>query len=310
MEEKALDKIDIASELKTLSPIEAKSLELKKEAEAAEITDKVSYVAAKKIKKALISHRTGTKDLRLTFTRKLDNLKDQFIKKQDEVLEASLAGEEIIKKKVADWEKLEADRKAAEEKRIAAIIEKLAAVPNDLDRKTSTPEDVKRVRAALKMERGLLDTSDRNRVAIKNITNEVNEKIDDIAEAIDVRIFQEKAAAALKEQEEQLAAERKQFEDEQAAVQQPASEELVKPVIAEGGTQVEVQTAHTEEDPFKGVVDVDMAAPEGDATVQTIQWRFESAEDLTDAELLTVGSKIVNGAKEGFITRSGSNGRS
>ena len=106
-DEKALDKIDIKNELKELSPLEQKSLELKERALKVEITDKGSYLDAKKLRRELISHRTSVKDLRLTFTRKLDNLKDQFIKKQDEVLEPSIWGEAVVKERIAEYEEAE-----------------------------------------------------------------------------------------------------------------------------------------------------------------------------------------------------------
>ena len=58
--EKALDKIDIQSELKTLSPIEKRSLELKQMAEEIEIVDKPSYLEAKKVKRdKLVYERAG-----------------------------------------------------------------------------------------------------------------------------------------------------------------------------------------------------------------------------------------------------------
>ena len=216
-DEKALDKIDIKNELKVLSPIEARSIELKEQAEAITIEDKPSYQEAKKVKRELVSHRTTTKNLRLTFTRKLDNLKDQFIKKQDEVLEPSIAGEDVIKEKIAAWEKAEAERKEAEEKRIADMVAKIVTIPDGFDVQTGSLEDVKRLRAALKMERGLLDANDRNRVAVKNATEEVTRKLDSAEQFITARIEQERIAEEQRKEQERLDADRKKLEAEQAA---------------------------------------------------------------------------------------------
>ena len=208
-DEKALDKIDIKNELKVLSPIEARSIELKEQAELITIEDKPSYMEAKKVKRELITHRTTTKNLRLTFTRKLDNLKDQFIKKQDEVLEPSIAGEDVIKEKIAAWEKAETERKEAEEKRIADMVAKIVAIPDGFNVQTGSLEDVKRLRAALKMERGLLDANDRNRVAVKNATEEVTRKLDAAEEFITARIEQERIAEEQRKEQERLDADRK-----------------------------------------------------------------------------------------------------
>lgn len=217
-DEKALDKIDIASELKTLSPLEQKSLELQERATKLTITNKETYVDGKKLKRELVSHRTGVKDLRLTFTRKLDNLKDQFIKKQDEVLAPSIAGEELVKKQLEDWDKAERDRKEAEEKRIAEIVNKFAVMQiGTVDRKTGSLEDVKRQRAAIKMELGLLDSKDRTKVAVKNIVEQTRTWLDECEQYIIDRIEQERVAEEQRLAQEKLDAERKEFEEKKAA---------------------------------------------------------------------------------------------
>lgn len=223
--EKALDKIDIQSELKTLSPIEKRSIELREMAESVEITDKASYLEAKKIRRELVSHRTATKDLRLTFTRKLDNLKDQFIKKQDEVLEPSIAGEDTIKAKIAEYEKLEAERKAAEEERIEQICMGLTDVLVGLKRKESTLEDVKRARAALKMERGLLEVNDRNKKVIKDTVARINETLDETEQFIKDRMEQERIAEEQAKEAERLAAEQRKIDEQKAAEEKRKAEE-------------------------------------------------------------------------------------
>lgn len=192
-DEKALDKIDIAGELKTLSPIEKKSLELKARAVALTVTDKATYTEAKKLKREFVSHRTETKSLRLTFTRKLDNLKDQFIKKQDEVLEPSIAGESLVKQQIEDWEKAEAERKAAEEKRIADIVDTIMLHSKGLSPK-DTPDTIKRCRAAIKMELSLLEPKDRTRVAVKTAVSDANESLDQMEAFINERIDHERIA--------------------------------------------------------------------------------------------------------------------
>ena len=112
----------ITGELQTLSPLEELSIELKEKAEAVKISNGYTYTNAKAIRRELVTHRTTVKDMRLTFTRKLDNLKDQFIKKQDLVLQPSIAGEALIKEKILIYEADVQRRKDVELARIAAIL--------------------------------------------------------------------------------------------------------------------------------------------------------------------------------------------
>lgn len=295
--EKALDKIDIQSELKTLSPIEKRSLELRKAAEEIEITDKASYQEAKKVKRELVSHRTATKDLRLTFTRKLDNLKDQFIKKQDEVLEPSIAGEDVIKSKIAEWEKAEAERKEAEEKRIADMVAKIVAIPQGLDVQTASLEDVKRLRAALKMERGLLEPNDRNRVAVKNATEEVTRKLDSADEFITARIEQERIAEEQRKEQERLDAERKKLEEEQAAAAK-AKEEAAKASAPEPTPTPVTEPAKESSEPVKTSEGSNPApVPKKELEPETATWELvtHGRHDPSEAELKKIAAKILDG---------------
>jgi len=214
----------IEGELVQLSPLEKRSIELKAEADSVKINDKDTLKEAKKIKKALVSHRTSVKDMRLTFTRKLDNMKDQFIKKQDEVLEASIAGEAIVKEKIDDYEKEQKRLKEIEENRVKDIVSKFT-IP-ELDRKVTTKEDVARARAAIKMELGLLDPKDRAKVAIKNQVAVVREWLDELDQFITDRDEQARVAEAQRIEQERLDADRKKLEDEKAAAQARINEKL------------------------------------------------------------------------------------
>ena len=235
-EEKALDKIDIANELKTLSPIEVRSIELKKMADEVEIGDKPSYKEAKKIRRELITHRTSTKDLRLTFTRKLDNLKDQFIKKQDEVLELSLVGEDTIKKKIADYEEVERQRKEAEEQRMQKIIDTFRKSLDNFDRTTATVADINRIRAYIKAEVTLLAQNDRNKVAVKTVLAELRSRLDDEKNFVVDRIAQEE--------------ERARFEAEKKAEAERAKQEAVN---AQANMKVEKETLENRNDTQKSI---------------------------------------------------------
>lgn len=211
-DDKKLNKF-IEGELVQLSPLEKRSIELKAEAEAVVINDKDDLKEAKKVKKALVSHRTSVKDMRLTFTRKLDNMKDQFIKKQDEVLEASIAGEAIVKEKIDEFEKEQKRLKELEEARIQSIIDKFE-MPK-LDRKVATKDDVVRARAAIKMELGLLDIKDRNKVVVKNQVASIRESLDELEQFITDRDEQARIAEEQRIEQEKLDAARKKLEDEQ-----------------------------------------------------------------------------------------------
>lgn len=206
----------IEGELQVLSPLMAKSQELAKAAAKVEITDKVSYGDAKKVKRELVSHRTGVKDMRLTFTRKLDDLKSQFIAKEDEVLQPSIAAEAIVKEKIGEYEDEQQRLKELEEKRIGSITSKIAEIQLGIDRKTGTLEDVKRSRAAVKMELGLLDPKDRTKVAIKKAVEETREWLDETEQFITDRIEQERIAEEQRKEQERLDAERKKLEDDKA----------------------------------------------------------------------------------------------
>ena len=297
--EKALDKIDIKSELKVLSPIEARSIELKEQAEAITIEDKPSYQEAKKVKRELVTHRTTTKNLRLTFTRKLDNLKDQFIKKQDEVLEPSIAGEDVIKEKIAAWEKAEAERKEAEEKRIADMVAKIVTIPDGFDVQTGNLEDIKRLRAALKMERGLLDANDRNRVAVKNATEEVTRKLDSAEEFIIARIEQERIAEEQRKEQERLDADRKKLEEEKAAAAAtPVNSDVQGGMDALVNTpKVPTPASPPSEAPLEHTTGVDLGSPQGDRSVETATWELvtHGRHDPSDAELKKIAAKIIDG---------------
>lgn len=289
-DEKQLDKIDIQSELKTLSPIEAKSIELQKKADAIEITDKITYGDAKKLKRELVSHRNVTKDLRLTFTRKLDNLKDQFIKKQDEVLQPSLAGEAVVKDKIVEWEQLEAERKAAEEKRIQTIIDKIRNI-QPIDFKTGTIEDVQRARASIKMELSLLDAKDKNKVAVKNIVEDLRRELDDIEDHINTRIEQERIAEEQRIERQRLDEERKKLEDEKAAAQTRVDEKTK-----------EVESKIIDEAPIK--VGVDMGTPEGDKSVDTPLFNKETIDKAVSNTAETLAFEIDIRVTE-FLEKNG-----
>lgn len=209
-DDKKLNKF-IEGELVQLSPLEKRSIELKAEAEAVEISDKSDLIDAKKVKKALVSHRTSVKDMRLTFTRKLDNMKDQFIKKQDQVLEASIAGEAIVKDKIDVYEKEQRLLKEAEENRIQSIIDKF--VMPQLDRKIATKEEVARARAAIKMELGLLDIKDRNKVIIKKQVAAIRESLDELEQFITDRDEQARIAEEQRIEQERLDADRKKLKE-------------------------------------------------------------------------------------------------
>ena len=227
-DEKQLQNLDVTNELKVLSPIEKESLKLQNQADNHIISDKATYSDAKKIKRALVAHRTSTVDLRRTFTRKLDNIKQQFIQKQDEVLRPAIIGEQTIGEKIEIYEKEERARKEEEERRIQAIVD-LFNMPADFDRRTATLDDVKRVRAYIKAELSMLIPKDRNKKVVKDKVADLRSRLDDEEQFINDRIEQEKEKARQDE-------ERKRLEEERAAAAakepEPTPQPKVEPPVA------------------------------------------------------------------------------
>lgn len=211
--------IFVEGELKRLSPLEERSMELLAQAKEVEITNTDSYKAAKKLKKEAVSHRVETNELRKSFTRKLDDIKSQFITRQDEVLAPSLQAENLLKDRIEEWEKARERERREEMERMQHLIEKLQDKPPKIDRKTGTPEDVKRGLAALKMELSLLDPKDRSKKAVKDVVAEQKAYYQEQLEFVTERIEQEKKAEELRLEEERLAEERKKLEQEKIDAQ-------------------------------------------------------------------------------------------
>lgn len=200
----------VESQLKELSPLEARSNEILTEAKKVKITDKITYADAKKLKRDAVSHRVETDDLRKTFTRQLDNLKDQFIKRRDVVLQPAIEAELLLKDQIDIYEKeVELVRKA-EQERLQAIIDKLA-VPI-IDRKTATVDDVTRAKAAYKMEISLISPKDRTRKAIKEVIDHGKAALVETFQYVSDRVEQEKEDARLKAEAAKQAEERAELE--------------------------------------------------------------------------------------------------
>ena len=214
------------------------------------------------------------------------------------MLEPSIAGEDVIKEKIAAWEKAEAERKEAEEKRIADMVAKIVAIPDGFDVQTGSLEDVKRLRAALKMERGLLDANDRNRVAVKNATEEVTRKLDAAEEFITARIEQERIAEEQRKEQERLDAERKKFEAEQAAAAKEKEEAAKASTPAPTPTPVAEPTKGSSE-PVKTSETPAATAPPSKSALEpeTATWELvtHGKHDPSDAELKKIADKIIDG---------------
>ena len=204
----------ITGELQILSPLEALSVELKEKAEAVTIDNGYTYSNAKAVRRELVTHRNTVKDMRLTFTRKLDNLKDQFIKKQDLVLKPSIAGEALIREKISVYEADVQRRKDAEIARMNAILDKF--VFEKPLRASATLEEIARLRGWVKMELGLLDNKDRNKVAIKDKVAEIRVYLRELEEFVVERDRQAAEAEAQRVERERLKAEREALEAEKA----------------------------------------------------------------------------------------------
>jgi len=204
----------VESEIEVLSPLMAKSNMLKAEADKVEITDKETYISAKATRRELVTHRNSVRDMRLTFTRKLDQVKGLFIQKQDEVLAPAIEAEAGLKDKISVWEEEQKRLKEEEEARIQSILDKLT-VPA-MDRKTVTRDEVLRAQAALKMELGLLEQKDKNKKAVKDHVAGEREKINELLEFVDERDRQAAEAKALAEERAKLEEDRANLEHDKA----------------------------------------------------------------------------------------------
>lgn len=112
----------VDSELVQISPLEAKSLQLKAEADKINVGDDTELAAAVKLRKEITSHITSTGKLRLDITRPLDNVKAQFIEGERRVLEQAEVAKSDLGKKIVNYEDIKAKAAAAEAARIDAII--------------------------------------------------------------------------------------------------------------------------------------------------------------------------------------------
>lgn len=200
----------VESQLKEMSPIETRSLEILEEAKALKVTDKITYETAKKIRREAITHRVETDDLRKSFTRQLDSLKGHFIKRRDVVLQPAIEAESLLKTQIDDYEREVEFVRKAEAERIQAIIDKLA-VPF-INRQTATIDEVTHTKAVYKAEISLIAPKDRSRKAIKEVIDAGKAQIDETLQFVTERVAQEARAAELKIEEDRIAAEREEIE--------------------------------------------------------------------------------------------------
>lgn len=200
----------VTGEVEELSPLLQKSNELKASADGIVVNSKENYTAAKLKRRELSAHRTAVKDMRLTYTRKLDDLKGLFIQKEDEILVPVLEAESDLKARILGYEEELRKIKEREENRIQDIIIKLTV--ERFDRKTVTKDEVVRAEAALKMEAGLLEKKDRNKKVIKEHIAAQRDYLKELREFVVDRDAQAEEARALAEEQTKLAAEREEFE--------------------------------------------------------------------------------------------------
>jgi len=303
----------ITGELQTLSPLEELSIELKEKAEAVKISNGYTYTNAKAIRRELVTHRTTVKDMRLTFTRKLDNLKDQFIKKQDLVLQPSIAGEALIKEKILIYEADVQRRKDVELARIAAILARFE-FEKPL-RASVTLEEIHRLRAWVKMELGLLDSKDRNKVAIKDKVAEIRVYLRELGEFVIERDRQAKEAEALHAERARLDAERAELAAEKAKAvdKEEVSKGIVvtDTVFSPKDIQEVAENAMTAKKPVSELNDErgykDIPRAEEDTLKSSLASEIDRLADyllaewpleITDGSAVDVAIKIMNKFKE------------
>lgn len=166
MEDKLQVYVD--SQVAQISPYKAKSNALLQDAELLDVTDAKTAKEAAALRKQITAHKKLVGDARKDITRQLDDVKKQFIKAEKDVLEPADEAQEVVQKKLVEFEEAEAKRRAAEEKRIAEICAKFEAGTDGLE----TPEEVETQLGVLENTLSSLAPEDRANPQVKLAYNE------------------------------------------------------------------------------------------------------------------------------------------
>lgn len=200
--------------LTEVSPLEQKSVELKAKVEAQPVENDQDLAKAVALKKEITAHNKLVSDTRLTLTRPLDDMKKTIINREREILlPLDQARAEISEKILTYEEKLEAERRA-EEQRVGRIVESIEGV----FRYGMTREQVAEAKEKLATIKGGIAESDAKLSQVQLAFTVVSNKFEDRLAAIKEEEERAEAQRKLDEQAKKQSEERAQLEREKAEV--------------------------------------------------------------------------------------------
>lgn len=112
----------VDTQVAEISPYLIKSNALLSEAKTLKVSDVKSAKEAVNTRKQITAHKKLVADTRKEITRQFDEVKKQFIAAERDVLAPAEEAQEIIQSKLLEFERIEAEKRAAEEKRVAEVI--------------------------------------------------------------------------------------------------------------------------------------------------------------------------------------------
>lgn len=201
-----------------ITPFQAKSNSLLSEATQHEVTDDTSLATAVSIKKAITAHRTMVKDVRLSITRRIDDLKKAIMNKEDEVLLPLEKAQNLLGEKILTYQEEQERIRREEQERIDKVIARVTV--GDTYR-FKEPDAVQDEGERLKKVYSELPEADQKNSDVKLAFTQSVNKLADRKAYLEEQIAQEKERA-------RLAAEAKKQSDERAELERKKAEAAEK----------------------------------------------------------------------------------
>lgn len=147
-ENKAELQLYVDTQLEEINPFKIKSTELLVEAKSVEIKDAKSVREATALRKRITGHKTAVTEARKDITRQFDDVKDQFMKLEKASIKDADEAQQLIQKKLLEYEEAEEKKRLKEEKRIDSINANFeTAEVVDLTDEDAVEEELRRIDA-------------------------------------------------------------------------------------------------------------------------------------------------------------------